>query len=57
MLTTSLRYCDINCYRLEAKLPEDETKTQSDKIQKLTDESIKKIDDALAAKEKEIMQV
>jgi ribosome recycling factor len=41
----------------KAKLPEDDTKTQTDKIQKLTDETIKKIDDALAAKEKEIMHV
>ena len=41
----------------KAKLPEDETKTQTDKIQKLTDESIKKIDENLASKEKEIMHV
>jgi ribosome recycling factor len=41
----------------KAKLPEDESKTQTDKIQKLTDETIKKIDEALAGKEKEIMQV
>ena len=39
------------------KLSEDETKTQNDKVQKLTDETIKKIDDLLMAKEKEIMQV
>jgi ribosome recycling factor len=39
------------------KLPEDETKTQSDKVQKLTDEYIKKVDDLFAAKEKEITQV
>jgi len=39
------------------KLSEDETKTQNDKVQKLTDEIIKKIDDAYAAKEKEITQV
>jgi ribosome recycling factor len=39
------------------KLPEDETKGQSDKVQKLTDEFIKKIDDSFAAKEKEITQV
>ena len=39
------------------KLPEDETKGQNDKIQKLTDETIKKIDDLFAAKEKEIMHV
>jgi ribosome recycling factor len=41
----------------KAKLPEDETKTQTDKIQKLTDESIKKIDETFANKEKEIMHV
>lgn len=41
----------------KAKLPEDEQKGQSEKIQKLTDETIKKIDDALAAKEKEISHV
>jgi ribosome recycling factor len=39
------------------KLPEDETKTQNDKVQKLTDDTIKKIDDLFAAKEKEIMQI
>ena len=39
------------------KLSEDETKTQSEKVQKLTDEMIKKIDELLAAKEKEITQV
>jgi ribosome recycling factor len=41
----------------KAKLPEDEQKGQGEKIQKLTDEMIKKIDDALAAKEKEISHV
>lgn len=41
----------------KAKLPEDETKTQTDKIQKLTDETIKKIDETLAHKEKEITHV
>jgi len=39
------------------KLPEDETKTQSDKVQKLTDDYIKKIDDLFAAKEKEITSI
>src|ERR1700722_1984862 len=39
------------------KLSEDEQKTQTDKVQKLTDDCIKKIDDAFAAKEKEIMHV
>lgn len=41
----------------KAKLPEDESKSTTEKIQKLTDETIKKIDDALAHKEKEIMHV
>jgi ribosome recycling factor len=41
----------------KAKLPEDESKTQTDKIQKLTDETIKKIDELFANKEKEIMHV
>lgn len=39
------------------KLPEDETKTQNEKVQKLTDDYIKKIDDLFAAKEKEITRV
>jgi ribosome recycling factor len=39
------------------KLSEDETKGQSEKIQKLTDEYIKKVDDSFAAKEKEITQI
>lgn len=38
-------------------LSEDQSKSQSEKIQKMTDESIKKIDEALAAKEKDITQV
>lgn len=38
-------------------LGEDERKTQEDKVQKLTDQTIKEIDEALAAKDKEIMQV
>lgn len=41
----------------KAKLPEDESKSTTEKIQKLTDETIKKIDEALAHKEKEILQV
>jgi ribosome recycling factor len=41
----------------DGKLSEDEHKSQSDKVQKLTDESIKKIDDNLASKEKEITQI
>jgi ribosome recycling factor len=38
-------------------LGEDERKTQEDKVQKLTDQTIKEIDDALTVKDKEIMQV
>jgi ribosome recycling factor len=41
----------------EKKIAEDEHKGLSEKIQKLTDETIKKIDEALAHKEKDIMQV
>jgi len=39
------------------KLSEDETKNMTDKVQKLTDEYVKKIDDLFAAKEKEITHV
>lgn len=41
----------------DGDLSEDEHKAQSEKVQKLTDEMIKKIDDALAHKEKEISHV
>lgn len=39
------------------KLPEDEAKRKEGEVQKLTDEYIKKIDEALAAKEKDIKTV
>ena len=39
------------------KMPEDELKKAEDKIQKMTDSWIKKVDDALAHKEHEIKQV
>ncbi len=39
------------------KLPEDEAKRKEGEVQKLTDEYIKKIDDALIAKEKDIKTV
>ena len=39
------------------EISEDDLKSRSDKIQAMTDAHIKKIDEALAAKEKEIMQV
>ncbi len=38
-------------------ISQDEHKTLADKVQAMTDAHIKKIDEALAAKEKEIMQV
>lgn len=41
----------------DGDLTEDEQKTWSDKVQAMTDAHIKKIDEALSAKEKEIMQV
>ena len=39
------------------EISEDESKRAQDDIQKLTDEYIKKIDDILAAKEKELMAI
>ncbi|MDR3423826.1 MAG: ribosome recycling factor [Alphaproteobacteria bacterium] len=39
------------------KLSEDETKDMNDKVQKLTDEYIKKVDELFAGKEKEITRV
>jgi len=41
----------------DGKISQDEHKGLHDQVQKLTDEHIKKVDEALAAKEKEIMQV
>lgn len=41
----------------EKKISEDELHTQSDKIQKLTDDFVKKIDEMLVAKEKDILSV
>jgi len=38
-------------------MPEDEAKKQQDRVQKLTDEKVKKVDEMQAAKEEEIMQV
>ena len=39
------------------EISQDEHRAQSDKLQALTDSHVKKIDDMLAAKEKDIMQV
>jgi ribosome recycling factor len=41
----------------DGKISEDEHRKLHDEVQKLTDDHVKKVDDALAAKEKEIMQV
>jgi ribosome recycling factor len=41
----------------DGKISEDEHRKLHDEVQKLTDEHVKKVDEALAAKEKEIMQV
>ncbi|NTU77508.1 MAG: ribosome recycling factor [Alphaproteobacteria bacterium] len=41
----------------DSHISEDELKTQSEKVQQLTDQHIKKIDEALAHKEKEITTV
>jgi ribosome recycling factor len=41
----------------DKKISEDEHRKQSEQIQKMTDDFVKKIDEALAAKEKDIMSV
>jgi ribosome recycling factor len=41
----------------DGKISEDEHRKLHDEVQKLTDGHVKKVDDVLAAKEKEIMQV
>ncbi|MFN9003326.1 MAG: ribosome recycling factor, partial [Alphaproteobacteria bacterium] len=41
----------------DKKISEDEHRKQSDQIQKMTDDFVKKIDEALATKEKDIMSV
>ena len=48
---------DLKKQEKDKKISEDEHRTQSDKVQKLTDDFIKKIDELLAAKEKDIMSV
>jgi ribosome recycling factor len=41
----------------DGKISQDEHRGLSDAAQKLTDEHVKKVDESLAAKEKEILQV
>lgn len=48
---------DLKKQEKDGKISEDELKTQSEKVQQLTDQSIKKIDEAFAHKEKEISHV
>jgi ribosome recycling factor len=48
---------DLKKQEKEKKISEDEQRTESEKVQKLTDDYIKKIDELLVAKEKDIMSV
>lgn len=48
---------EVKARQKEGELSEDEARRTMDEIQRLTDQSIKEIDDAMAAKEKEIMTV
>jgi ribosome recycling factor len=41
----------------DGEIPEDEAKKALEKVQKETDEGVKKVDEMVAAKEKEVMQV
>ena len=44
-------------HKIDNLISEDEEKRFENEIQKLTDETIKKIEDALSQKEKDILQV
>lgn len=48
---------DLKKQEKDKKISEDEHRTLADKVQKLTDDHIKKIDELLAVKEKDIMSV
>lgn len=47
----------IKVQEKEGEIGKDESKSLSDKVQKLTDDAVKTIDDMLSQKEEEIMQV
>ncbi len=47
----------IEVSKKDGEIAEDEAKKALDKMQKVTDEGVKKIDEILLAKEKEVMQV
>lgn len=53
----NIRRDGMDQVKKEKDLPEDEQKRHADEIQKLTDESIKKIDQMLAAKEADVMKI
>lgn len=48
---------EIKKLEKNGELSQDDAKRWSEEVQKLTDQTVKQIDEALAAKEKEIMQV
>lgn len=48
---------DVKKAEKESEISKDDAKRDSDEIQKITDEYVKKVDDMLAAKEKDIMVV
>jgi ribosome recycling factor len=48
---------DLKALLKDKEISEDEDRKAQDEIQKLTDVAVKKIDDVLAAKEKELMEV
>lgn len=47
----------INTLKKDGELPEDDAKRALERIQKLTDELVKSVDDLVSKKEKEIMEV
>lgn len=48
---------DLKSLLKEKEISEDEDRKAQEDIQKLTDAAVKKVDEALAAKEKELMEV
>jgi len=48
---------DIKKLKKDGQISEDEEKRGENEVQKLTDDAVKKVDDLLAVKEKDIMQV
>ncbi|EAZ71637.1 ribosome recycling factor [Vibrio cholerae NCTC 8457] len=48
---------DLKALLKDKEISEDDERRAQEEIQKLTDAAVKKIDDVLAAKEKELMEV